>query len=82
MRAITVLQPNGRIVIPAEIRQELGIGAGQRLEVSIENDRIVLTPQISRLRQAQALVTELTADDDSLWSDQLIVQRRGEAERD
>jgi AbrB family looped-hinge helix DNA binding protein len=82
MRATTVLQPNGRVVIPAEIRQQLAIGSGQRLEVSIEDGRIVLTPQVSRLRQAQARVAELTAGDDSRWSDELIAERRTEAERE
>lgn len=82
MRTTTVLQPNGRVVIPAEIRQQLAIGSGQRLEVSIEDGRIVLTPQVSRLRQAQTLVAELTAGDDSRWSDELIAERRAEAERE
>lgn len=82
MRATTILQPNGRVVIPAEVRQQLDIGSGQRLEVSIEDGRIVLTPRVNRLRQAQDLVAELTADDDSRWSDELIAERRAEAERE
>lgn len=42
----------------------------------------MLTPRVKRLRQAQDLVAELTADDDSRWSDELIAERRAEAERE
>jgi AbrB family transcriptional regulator, transcriptional pleiotropic regulator of transition state genes len=32
----------GRIVVPVEYRRRLGIGEGDELEVSLEDDRIVL----------------------------------------
>ena len=79
-KATTVLQPNGRLVIPAEIRQQLALGPGQKLEVSVDQGRIVLTPQVARLRQAQALLAEHAACDDSRWSEALLAQRRAEAE--
>ncbi len=80
VKAITILQPNGRIVIPAPIRQRLNLGSGQRLEVTIEKGRIVLTPPVDRLRQAQALLSQHVADDKDCWSQELIAERRAEAE--
>jgi AbrB family looped-hinge helix DNA binding protein len=81
-KATTVLQPNGRLVIPAAIRHQLALGPGQKLEVSVEQGRLVLTPQVARLRQAQALLAEHAAGDDSRWSEALLAQRRAEAERE
>jgi AbrB family looped-hinge helix DNA binding protein len=82
MKAIIVLQPNGRIVIPSKIRQQLDLGSGHRLEVTVKNGRIILTPQIDHLREAQALLSKQVGDDTSRWSDELISERRSEAERD
>ena len=67
MKATTVLQPNGRIVIPSKIRQQLDIGTCQRLEVTVKNGRIILTPQIDRLREAQALLSRQVDDDTRRW---------------
>lgn len=82
MKAITVLQPNGRIVIPATIRQQLHLGPGHKLEITVQNGRIILTPQIDRLRRAQTLLAEQVGGDHSHWSDELMAERRAEAERD
>jgi len=42
--AETNMSTKGQIVIPAEIRRELGLGRHSRLRVDREGDRIVLTP--------------------------------------
>jgi len=34
----------GQIVIPAEIRRKLGIEPGQKVHLSLENDKAVITP--------------------------------------
>ena len=34
----------GQIVIPAEIRKKLGIEPGQKVALSLENDKAVITP--------------------------------------
>lgn len=77
-----ILQPNGRLVLPVKIRQVLDLEPGQRLSITVDGGRIVLTPQIERLRQAQALLSEQVLGDDSLWSEKLIAERRAEAERE
>jgi AbrB family looped-hinge helix DNA binding protein len=40
----TIASSKGQIVIPAALRQKLGIKAGTRLAVSREEDRLVLQP--------------------------------------
>ncbi len=41
---VVTLSSKGQIVIPREIRQTLGLRKGDRLYVTREGDRIVLTP--------------------------------------
>ena len=40
----TRVSTKGQIVLPGPIRRKLGIHAGDKLEASVEGDRIVLTP--------------------------------------
>ncbi len=35
----------GRVVIPAELRKSFGIKEGDQLEISVEEDRIILSPR-------------------------------------
>ncbi len=50
----TTLSSKGQVVIPAEIREKMGIKTGTRMAVRIEKDRLVLEPineqYIRRLR--------------------------------
>jgi AbrB family looped-hinge helix DNA binding protein len=39
----TRVSTKGQIVLPGPLRRRLGIRAGDPLEISVENDRIVLT---------------------------------------
>ncbi len=41
---VVTLSSKGQIVIPREIRQTLGLRKGDRLYITQEGDRIVLTP--------------------------------------
>lgn len=41
----------GRIVIPAEIRERLGLGEGEHLDVAVREGAIVLTPVGKRCRE-------------------------------
>jgi AbrB family looped-hinge helix DNA binding protein len=40
----TVVSSKGQIVIPATLREQLGIQAGTRLAIQRENNRLVLQP--------------------------------------
>lgn len=46
----------GRVVVPARIRETLGIRPGDSFEISLEEDRIVLTP--SRKPKYEARIVE------------------------
>ena len=81
MSDVVTINDQGRIVIPKAIRQRLNLAGGQRLEVHLENGRIVLTPQIQQLRLAQALTAAQVPGSVSL-ADELIQERRAEAKRE
>jgi AbrB family looped-hinge helix DNA binding protein len=47
----TRVSTKGQIVLPAPLRQKLGIRAGDSLDIAVEKDRIVLTaPKRNRFR--------------------------------
>lgn len=47
--------PKGRVVIPAEIRRQLGIDTGTRLAVLIDDEAVVLVPREAIERRLHAL---------------------------
>jgi AbrB family looped-hinge helix DNA binding protein len=72
---------NGRIVIPAEFRKELGIEAGDQLVLEVKNRELRLMTLHERISQAQALVRRYIPAGRSL-SKELIAERRAEAKRE
>ena len=54
MGTFTTVSSKGKVVMPAELREKLGIEAGTRIAVRIEKDHLVLEPinqgYIRRLR--------------------------------
>jgi AbrB family looped-hinge helix DNA binding protein len=42
---VTKVSTKGQVVLPVPIRRKLGIRAGDPLDASVEDGRIVLTPQ-------------------------------------
>lgn len=81
MNITVTMNDQGRIVIPKEMRQLLNIEGGQRLSIRVENDQLVLTPQIQKLRNAQELMAQYSSDDTESWANELIAERRDEAAR-
>ncbi|MDP1602456.1 MAG: AbrB/MazE/SpoVT family DNA-binding domain-containing protein [Legionella sp.] len=77
----TRLGPDGRVVIPAAFRENLGLKDGDVLFARLEKGEIVLlTPKAAMLR-AQAIVRRFVPEGVSLV-DELIEDRRREAERE
>jgi AbrB family looped-hinge helix DNA binding protein len=75
------LGPDGRVVIPAPMREALGLREGDVLFARLEGGEIkLLTPKAAMLR-AQAIVREFVPAGVSL-ADELIADRRREAERE
>lgn len=49
MTQITTVSTKGQFVIPAEMRESLGIEPGTRIAVTLENSRIILQPVSDKL---------------------------------
>lgn len=66
---------NGRIVIPSEFRNALGIRPGDEVLLRIEDDELRITTLKRRLERAQSLVRKYVKPGESL-ADELIADRR------
>ena len=75
------INDNGRIVIPAEIRQRMGIKPGDTLVLTLEGDVLKVESQLRRIRRIQESLRALIPGD-RLLSDELIAERREEARRE
>jgi AbrB family looped-hinge helix DNA binding protein len=74
------MSDGGRVVIPAEIRQALGLKEGDAVLWELSNGQATITTRAQRIRQAQALVRQHVPAGTSLV-DELIADRRQEAAR-
>ncbi|HZU77866.1 MAG TPA: AbrB/MazE/SpoVT family DNA-binding domain-containing protein [Dehalococcoidia bacterium] len=71
----------GRIVIPAEFRRALGVEVGDTVLVELADGELrVFTPEHA-IRRAQEILAKYMPQDRSL-ADELIAERRAEAERE
>jgi AbrB family looped-hinge helix DNA binding protein len=72
----------GRIVIPAEIRAKAHLQPGATVNIMAdESGRIILEPTLAIVREAQDYFRSLGPADE-LWSDELLAERRVEAQRE
>jgi len=69
----------GRLVIPAELRRELGIGPGASLVAYVERGRLVVEDRKHLLKRLQDEVAEQTGPRTPSMVDHLIAERRMEA---
>jgi AbrB family looped-hinge helix DNA binding protein len=72
----------GKIVIPAELRRELGFNEGDRLVFEREGDSLVIKTTAQVLREVQEAFRPFRPADGSSVVDQLIKDRRLEALRE
>ena len=75
------LNENGRIVIPAAIRKAVGLKQGEEVIVWAEEGEVRITTAARRAERAQRLVRRYVPEGVRL-SDELIADRRKEAERE
>lgn len=75
------MSEGGRVVIPLEIRKALGLKEGDVVLWELTEGEARLTTRRERLRRAQDLVRQYVPEGVSLV-DELIAERRAEAERD
>ena len=80
------MSENGRLSIPARQRKQLGLGEGGMVVTSVENGELRIRPVRTVLAEVQAKVSGLLAaagvGPDTLLSDELIAERRAEAQRE
>ena len=81
LESVTKLGEGGRIVVPSAFRKALGIQSGDDLIMILENDELRIMSPRRAIARAQALVRRYIPDDFRL-SDELLEDRRREAERE
>jgi AbrB family looped-hinge helix DNA binding protein len=75
------INQNGRIVIPAAIRQEMGLKAGESLLMEVEDGVLRIESHRARIRRVSKSLRQLIPPERCL-SDELIADRREEARRE
>jgi AbrB family looped-hinge helix DNA binding protein len=81
LHAKAPLSPNGRIVIPAAIRQELGFAPGDTLLMDVEDGVLRIESYPARIRRIQREFAKYVRPG-ILASDELIAERRQEFRRE
>jgi AbrB family looped-hinge helix DNA binding protein len=77
-----VVGDRGRVVLPSEVRTQLGLKPGSRLLLSTENDgSLRLRPYRSVASQNRGMLSGLAPTDKSMV-DELLAERRREAKRE
>ncbi len=71
----------GRLVIPAAMREELGIKPGDSVELRIEDHELRISTRRARIRRAQERVRLFVPEGVSL-ADELIAERREAAKHE
>jgi antitoxin PrlF len=81
IQANLTMTPNGRVVIPANMRSELGWQSGGKLVARLVDGAVILEPVDAAIRRAQALVRQYVPKNAGLV-DELITERHAAAERE
>lgn len=72
----------GRILIPSKLRRELKVEPGDPMVLETKGDELHLRPYRKAIREAQAIIAKYIPDRDRSLVDELIEERRKEAERE
>ena len=81
LQANLTIAANGRVVIPANMRAQLGLQGGGKLVARLVDGAVVLEPVDAAVRRAQAMVAKYVPDGAGLV-DELIADRRAAADRE
>ncbi len=84
--ASLAMSENGRVLIPVELREKLGFKPKSPIYVEIKDGSLVLTSATQRSAQRRAyfdnLFKELNLDPNRSLVDELIADRRAEADKE
>lgn len=72
------LGPQGRLVVPVELRRELGIEPGDQLVAFVENGKLIVQTRDETMRELLAMFEDVEGS----MSEELIRERREEARRE
>ena len=72
----------GRILIPAKLRAELNVAPGDPVILETGGDELHVRPYRQAIREAQAIIRKYIPDRDRSLVDELIAERRKEAEHE
>ncbi|OLM28650.1 hypothetical protein Ae717Ps2_6246 [Pseudonocardia sp. Ae717_Ps2] len=79
-RAEVVVNRDGRILIPAQVRRDLGLAAGSTLLLSVEDGRVVMESRAQLVaRMRREIAAEWQGDPQDSVADELLAERRAEA---
>ena len=78
MHATVTIGAQGRVVLPREVRETLGLEAGQRLSVSVRGRSLVLERPEDAVAELQAFGRDLGAGRSLV--DELLAERRAAAD--
>ncbi|MGA3345962.1 MAG: AbrB/MazE/SpoVT family DNA-binding domain-containing protein [Terracidiphilus sp.] len=77
----TKINESGRVVIPAALRQQMGIKAGDSVLMEVEDGVLRMESHRARIRRIQREIAQF-AKPGILASDELIAERREEARQE
>lgn len=81
LSARTQIGEKGRLVIPAQMREELGIKPGDTVELRVENHEVRISTLRARIKRAQERVRQFVPEG-VLLSEELSAERREAAKRE
>jgi AbrB family transcriptional regulator (stage V sporulation protein T) len=70
---------NGRFVLPADVRKQLGIEVGDTLMLNVDEFGVTLTTAAQRVAKAQALYREYSKGKQPFTVDEFIAEKRADA---
>lgn len=73
------VSPNGRVVIPADVRRKLGIENGGTLTLSVDEYGVTLSTFKQRVRKAQAIYAEMMKGKTPSSVDDFLAEKRRDA---
>jgi len=75
------IDKQGRLVIPADMRRQMGLEDGGPVTLTLEGDQLRVSTVVAGIRQAQAIARKYTKGRTGIV-DEFLAERRREAERE